>query len=85
MYIGSRLWYGSWPYFCVDLRCGERGGVVWVLVVGVGLLDFVREWVDFTWDFVNLEWDFVMIRWDRGIFRELKVVGNKGLFEGVSK
>ena len=24
LYIGSRLWYGSWPYFCVDLRCGER-------------------------------------------------------------
>ena len=51
----------------------------------MGLLDFVREWVDFTWDFVNLEWDFRVIRWDRGIFRELKVVGNKGLFEGASK
>ena len=24
LYIGSRLWYGSWPYFCADLRCGER-------------------------------------------------------------
>ena len=51
----------------------------------MGLLDFVREWVDFIWDFVILEWDFRMIRWDGGIFRELKVVGNKGLFEGASK
>ena len=59
--------------------------MVWVLVVGVGLLDFVREWVDFTWDFVIFGWDFRVIRWDWGIFRELKVVGNKGLFEGASK
>lgn len=59
--------------------------MVWVLVVGVGLLVFVREWVDFTWGFVILEWDFKVIRWDWGIFRELKVVENKGLFEGASK
>ena len=26
LYIGSGLWYGSWPYFCADLRCGERVG-----------------------------------------------------------
>lgn len=51
----------------------------------MGLLVFVREWVDFTWGFVILEWDFKVIRWDWGIFRELKVVGNKGLFEGASK
>ena len=51
----------------------------------MGLLVFVREWVDFIWGFVIFGWDFRMIRWDRGIFRELKVVGNKGLFEGVSK
>ena len=51
----------------------------------MGLLDFVREWVDFTWGFVILEWDLGVIRWDWGIFRELKMVGNKGLFEGASK
>ena len=51
----------------------------------MGLLDFVREWVDFIWDFMILEWDFRVIRWDWGIFRKLKVVGNKGLFEGASK
>ena len=54
-------------------------------MVGGGLLVFVREWVDFTWGFVILEWDLGVIRWDWGIFRELKVVGNKGLFEGASK
>ena len=26
LHIGSRLWYGSWPYFCADLGCGERVG-----------------------------------------------------------
>lgn len=51
----------------------------------MGLLVFVREWVDFTWDFVIFGWDFRVIRWDWGIFRELKVVGNKGFFEGASK
>ena len=51
----------------------------------MGLLVFVREWVDFIWDFVIFGWDFGMIRWNWGIFRELKVVGNKGLFEGASK
>ena len=66
LHIGSRLWYGSWPYFCADLRCGERVGVVWVLVVGVGLLVFVREWVDFIWGFVIFGWDFRVIRWDWG-------------------
>ena len=29
--------------------------------------------------------DFRVIRWNCGIFRELKVVENKGLFEGASK
>lgn len=24
LHIGSRLWYGSWPYFCADLGCDER-------------------------------------------------------------
>lgn len=24
LYIGSRLWYGSWPYFCVDFWYGDR-------------------------------------------------------------
>ena len=24
LHIGSRLWYGSWLYFCADLGCGER-------------------------------------------------------------
>ena len=54
-------------------------------MVGGGLLVFVREWVDFTWGFVILEWDFWVIRWDWGFYVELKVVGNKGLFEGASK
>ena len=35
--------------------------------------------------FVILEWDFRVIRWDWGIFRELEMVENKGLFEGASK
>lgn len=51
----------------------------------MGLLVFVREWVDFTWSFVIFGWDFRVIRWDWGIFREPKVVKNKGLFEGASK
>ena len=54
-------------------------------MVITGLLDFVREWVGFIWDFMILGWDFRVIRWDLVIFRELKVVGNKGLFEGASK
>lgn len=24
LYVGSRLWYESWLYFCADLRCDER-------------------------------------------------------------
>ena len=24
LHIGSRLWYGSWPYFCADFWYGER-------------------------------------------------------------
>ena len=24
LYIGSRLWYGSWPYFCADFWYGDR-------------------------------------------------------------
>ena len=55
------------------------------MVVGVGLLDFVREWVDFTWGFVILGWNFGVIRWDWGIFGELEMVESKGLFEGASK
>lgn len=51
----------------------------------MGLLNFVREWVDFTWGFVIFGWGFRVIRWDWGIFGKLKVVGNKGLFEGASK
>ena len=58
---------------------------MWVLVVGVGLLDFVREWIDFTWGFVIFGWNFGVIRGNWGNFRELKVVESKGLFEGASK
>ena len=51
LYIGSRLWYGSWPYFCVDLRCGEREKWCefrWLLWDYWFLFE---KWVDFTWNF----------------------------------
>ena len=74
LYIGSRLWYGSWPYFCVNLGCGERVGWCgfrWLLrdywtLFENGLVLFGILWF---WG-----WDFRVIRWDWGFLGSWKLL-----------